>query len=118
MKSKKPAHPSGKSSAAPQIYATTFPALRQFLRGYLHEDWQDEHDSPAAAARQFCEDASPEGRNDVAREWEAFRKEAKNLSLPAISSFLGDQLGAAWSPKTADALEAVSSVFRPFVPKV
>jgi len=101
-----------------QISAANFPSLRQFLRGYLHEDWQDEHDSPAEAAQQFCEDAAPEERRVVAMEWEAFRQQTKNLSLPAISTLLSGPLGTAWSPRTADALEAVSAVFKPFARKM
>jgi len=96
------------------VSAGTFPALRRFLRGYLHEDWPEDHDSPAEAARQFCEDASAEERQDVAREWEAFRQRTKNLSLPAISALLSTQLGSAWQPKTPDQIEAISLVFRPF----
>ena len=104
--------------AAPEVSGDAFPALRQFLRGYLHQDWQDEHDSPEEAARQFCEDASPEERQDVAQEWDAFRRQTKNLSLPAISTLLSGPLGTAWSPRTADALEAVSAVFKPFARKM
>jgi hypothetical protein len=110
--------PGPSPAAASEISAATFPALRQFLRGYLHEDWQEEHNSPAEAARQFCEEASPEERREVAREWEAFRQRTKNLSSPAISLLLSSQLGAAWNPKTSDQLEAVSAVFRPFAGKI
>src|SRR5258708_11936576 len=80
------------------VSAGTFPGLRQFLRGYLHEDWQEEHDSPAEAARQFCDDASSEERQEVAREWEELRQRTKNLSVPAGSGLLSYQLGAAWLP--------------------
>jgi hypothetical protein len=96
------------------VSAGTFPALRQFLRGYLHEDWQEDHDTPAEAAQQFCEDASLEERQDVAREWEAFRQRTRNLSLPAISALLSTQLGASWELNTTEQLDAVSAVFRPF----
>jgi hypothetical protein len=96
------------------VSAGTFPALRQFLRGYLHEDWQEDHDSPSGAAEQFCEDASAEERQDVAREWEEFRQRTKNLSLPAVSALLNKQLGAAWRPETSEQIEAISAVFRPF----
>jgi len=97
-----------------RVSAGTFPALRQFLRGYLHEDWQEDHNTPAEAAQQFCEDASAKEREDVAREWEAFRQRTKNLSLPAVSALLNKQLGAAWQPETSDQIEAISAVFRPF----
>lgn len=100
-----------------QISPANFPALRQFLRGYLHQDWQEEYDSPEEAAQQFCDDASPRERHDVAREWEAFHRQTKNLSLPAVSAVLSDQLGAAWAPQAASHLEAISAIFRPFSSK-
>jgi len=118
MTAKKTTTKSGAAEGKLPVSAGTFPALRRFLRGYLHEDWQEDHDSPAEAAQQFCEDASAEERQDVAREWEAFRQRTKNLSLPAISVLLSSQLGAAWNPKTSDQLEAVSAVFRPFARKI
>ncbi len=106
------------SQVSPELSVDSFPALREFLRGYLHEDWQDEHESPEEAAQQFCDDASPEERRNVAQEWHAFRQLTKNLSLPAISAALNGPLGAAWSPKTTEPLEAISAIFRPFVRKM
>src|SRR5882724_5572195 len=64
------------------VSAGTFPALRRFLRGYLHEDWPEDHDTPAEAAEQFCEDASAEERQDVAREWEELRQGRKIFRYP------------------------------------
>jgi|SRR5450432_1315478 len=106
--------PSGESEGKLPVSAGTFPALRRFFRGYLHEDWQEEHDSAAEAGEQFCEDATAEERQDVAREWEEFRQRTKNLSLPALSALLNTHLGAAWDPKTEEQIEALSAVFRPF----
>jgi hypothetical protein len=121
MKTRKTAakkSPGPSPAASSKISPADFPALRQFLRGYLHQDWKAEHDSPAQAAQQFCEDASPPECGAVAREWEAFRKQTKNLSLPAISGILSAQLGAAWDPQDPGQLEAISSVFRPFAGKM
>ncbi len=106
--------PAKSAPASPQISASTFPALRQFLRGYLHQDWKQEYESPAEAAQQFCEDADTEERQRVAREWLDFCQQTKNLSLPAISGLLRDQLGAAWSVRSIEDFEAVSMVFRGF----
>ena len=100
-----------------EISADSFPALRQFLRGYLHEDWQDEYDSPAEAAQLFCEDADSDERQQVAREWIDFCQRTKNLSLPAIAGLLSDKLGASWHLKSLDDLEAISAVFRQFARK-
>jgi len=110
--------PSGQVPTAPQISAAKFPALREFLRGYLHQDWQDEYDSPDKAAREFCQDASPDERQRLADEWEAFRQQTKNLSLPAISAVLSTQLGGAWSPRGLEQFEAISGVFREFARRI
>jgi CdiI immunity protein len=115
MKDKKAAKSTPES---PQISALGFPALREFLRGYLHEDWQEEYDSPAKAAQQFCTDASPQERQDVAREWSDFRSRTKNLSLPVVSGLLNDKLGASWTAKSTDDLEAISAVFHQFARKI
>ena len=104
--------------SSPQISETAFPALRQFLRGYLHEDWKEEYDSPADAAQQFCEDADPQERQLVAGEWIAFCQQTKNLSLPVISGLLSGKLGAAWNAQSAADLQAISAVFREFANKI
>ena len=105
-------------ASTPQISAATFPALREFLRGYLHQDWPDEYSTPAEAARDFCQDASPQERTTVKDQWEAFRQQTKNLSLPAISSLLSKQLGADWSPQNTDQFDAISAVFREFAQEI
>lgn len=117
-KSPKKSAASSSDASTPQISAASFPALRDFLRGYLHQDWQDEYTTPAEAARQFCGDASPEERNTVKDQWEAFRQQTKNLSLPAISGLLSKQLGADWSPQSTDQFDAISAVFREFAREV
>ena len=94
-----------------------FPSLRQFLRGYLHEDWQDEYETPAEAAEQFCEDADAEERQHVALEWIAFCEQTKNLSLPATASLLSDKLGSSWHLKSPEELQAISAVFAQFARK-
>lgn len=117
QKKKMPPKKDAKTDAS-LISASISPAIHQFLRGYLHQDWQDEYDSPAEAAQQFCDDASPEERQDLAREWETFRRQTKNLSLPAVSKVLNSKLGADWSPKSLADFDAVSAVFRPFAHKM
>ena len=104
-------------NSPPEISAASFPALHQFLRGYLHQDWQDEYDSPAEAAQQFCEDTDGDDRHQVADEWIAFRQHTKNLSYPAIATLLSDKLGSSWHLKSPDDLEAISAVFQPFARK-
>ena len=106
-----------KPNPTAEISPENFPSLRQFLRGYLHEDWQDEFETPAEAAQQFCEDADAEERQHVALEWIAFCQQTKNLSLPAIASLLSDRLGSSWLLKSPDELESLCAIFRQFVRK-
>ena len=107
MKPKKtaPKPPAGGLSAA------DFPALRQFLRGYLHEDWREEYDSAADAARQFTEDADVAEFRQVAREWQRFREYTKRWSLAAVNKTLAEALGGSWRVVDPKELDAVSQVF-------
>jgi len=109
MKAKKtaPKPPAGAISAA------DYPALRQFLRGYLHEDWREEYDSAADAARQFAEDADAGERQQLALEWQRFREHTKNWSLAAINQVLSGTLGGSWRVTDPSELDAVSLVLRP-----
>ena len=59
MSQKRPDH------TPPEISSADFPALRDFLRGYFHEDVVDEYGSAEAAARQFCEDADAQQRTGL-----------------------------------------------------
>jgi hypothetical protein len=95
------------------VSAADFPALRQFLRGYLHEDWREEYDSAADAARQFAEDADACELRQVAEEWQRFREHTKNWSLAAINDVLSGTLGGSWRVTDPSELDAVSLVLRP-----
>jgi hypothetical protein len=77
--------------------------LRQFFEGYLHEDFVQEHRSPAGALRAFEADAS-------AAELRRFRAEAKRL-LARVDSYELDEvrellarLGSAWAPRSRAAV--------------
>lgn len=58
---------------------TEFPSLRNFFRGYFHEDCIDEYGSLEKAARQFVKDADREQRKLVAHEWVEFLKSFSSL---------------------------------------
>jgi hypothetical protein len=109
MKAKKP---HAKPAAAGEISAAEFPALRQFLRGYLHEDWREENETAADAARQFLEDADATERQHVANEWQKFRERTKGASLEVMNRILDQTFGAGWRVLDPVELDAVSLVFR------
>ncbi len=58
------------SNSKPDITAANFSALHTFLRGYFHEDVEDEYGTAPEAADQFCDDAETAERIPVAREWQ------------------------------------------------
>jgi len=89
---------------ASSFSAADFPALRSFLRGYLHQDMKDEYGSPEEAAREFCSDASGEERAAVAAEWSRFLARTKDQPLDAINRILTGPLGSSYALTTEDVL--------------
>src|SRR5260221_14383094 len=88
-----------------------FPALREFLRGYLHEDLEDEYGSPQGAAEQFVQDADPKQRAAVAEEWSALLQRSRNFTLDQVNQTL-QQLGSAWTFGSLAEIQGVADVFR------
>jgi hypothetical protein len=87
-----------------------FARLEYFLRGYLHQDWKQEHGSLQRAAQQFCDDLNPDERSQVLREWHEFVESTNAQPLDEIARRLR-KLGSAWQPsKTAD-LDQITRVF-------
>jgi hypothetical protein len=70
-----------------------YPAIRAFVRGYLHQDAAAEYGSARAAAQQFYRDADPSQIHELRREWSHFRR--RHISLSDINRSL-QQLGGAW----------------------
>jgi len=90
------------------ISADDFPALRDFLAGYLHEDFADEHASPEGAVRAFARDAD-EGelqalKDDSRRFAERIAEWSSADARRALRS-----LGAAWAPRSHTALQLLLS---------
>lgn len=86
-------------------------ALQDFLRGYLHEDWKQEHGSPEQAAQHFWDDADPEQRAQLRAEWQEFVESAKNQPLDEVARRLR-KLGSAWQPSHASDLDDITRVLQ------
>jgi len=86
-----------------------FATLEYFLRGYLHEDWKQEHGSLKHAAQQFCHDANSDERNQVLTEWQEFVDSAKAQPLDEIARRLR-KLGSAWQPSKTSDLDEITRV--------
>ena len=90
--------------------AAEFPALRDFLSGYLHQDFQDEYESAVGAAKAFCGDASDAEIVAVRNEWNTWRSRLGNAPLTKIASSLR-ALGSAWQPDRIEALDQLGLAF-------
>jgi hypothetical protein len=85
--------------------AENFPVLRDFLRGYFHQDWNDDYGSAREAAEQFCRDAGKVSAARLAAEWEQLNRiSARHLDTTV--EFLG-RLGGAWNPTSQDELKEI-----------
>jgi hypothetical protein len=96
---------------AKTITQNEYPALREFFRGYLHEDLQDEYGSPQNAAKQFMQDADQNQRATVAEEWSALLQRTRNFTLGQMNQGL-QQLGSAWTFESLAEIQGVADVFR------
>lgn len=95
---------------APAVDARDFPALREFLRGYLHEDFPDEFGSAVGAAAAFLRDASAEELSSVRAEAFRLRQLTAGTSLHEARRLFSEGFGCAWrvgSPAEVEALLAV-----------
>jgi hypothetical protein len=93
-----------------------FAALREFVRGYLNQDFEDEYGSAAEAAKAYCEDASEEERTRTAKEWKAFVDGTAGDDADAVNRKLAG-LGAGWNVLAVKDLDAVTAVFGKYAKK-
>lgn len=98
--------------ASPSFSAADYPALRSFLRGYLHEDMKDEYGSPEEAAREFCSDSSGEEHAAVASEWSRFLAQTHGQSIDTINKILTGPLGSSQT-LTEEDISRISAALSP-----
>jgi len=89
-----------------------FPALRAFMRSYLHQDFGEEYGSVEEAVRTFCEDANRDEVAAVAKEWRGFLEATKGRSLTEINNLLSSKLGSAWNATKEDELSQISAALQ------
>jgi len=102
-------HPDHAKTA--EISAAEFPALRDFLRGYFHEDLLDEYGSAEAAARQFCKDADAAQRKAVADEWTRLMERVPWAAMNAAIH----KLGSSYEFESHDEIKKVAVIFGKYV---
>jgi len=90
------------------ISADDFPALRDFLAGYLHEDFAAEHTSPEGAVRAFTRDADVDELQALKDDSRRFAERIDRWSWPEARRALR-VLGGAWAPGSRAALNSLLS---------
>lgn len=104
---------SGSRKTLRSLKADDFPALRDFLDGYLHEDFVQEHGTPEAAVRAFIADASADEQNQLRNDAQRFAAAIHDWPWSDARLALR-RLGGSWTPGSRAALEAwLALVARP-----
>jgi hypothetical protein len=86
-----------------------YPALRDSLPGYLHEDFQETSGTVAGAVEAFLSEASEEEIQAVREEWQRLRKQFAGRPLKELQAALA-QLGIAWRPASEAELRGVDGI--------
>lgn len=95
-------HAEDRQRLAPEVTRGAFPMLATFLRGYLHQDWALDYESPQQARDVFLADASVEERAEYAREAQRITHLVSAMSLRDVTTLLTDRLGGHWIPESLD----------------
>lgn len=96
------ARPSRRPAAA-RIDATRYPALADFLAGYLHQDFAVEHRTALVAADAFKRDATPQERRQLRDQARRFATATADWPLARVREALAT-LGSAWHPRDGAAV--------------
>ncbi|HWR13725.1 MAG TPA: hypothetical protein VN577_02785 [Terriglobales bacterium] len=88
-----------------------FPVLRDFARGYLHQDVVPEYGSPLKAASVYFADLGDEERRQLSREASKMERAAKPWDLDTVNRTLAE-MGAAVVLSSTEEFFQILKVFR------
>jgi len=86
--------------------ASDFPELRRVFAGYLHEEFVQEHGTPAQALEAFRHDADAGERTRFAQEATRFLEQTRALDFDDVAELVS-ALGSAWTPASRHDLEVL-----------
>lgn len=89
-----------------------FPALREFLPAYLHQDFREEYGTVAQAVKEFLADADSDEAEGVKSEWRQLRKLLTGHPFSDFQAAL-QKLGSAWRPQSETDLKDVDEILSP-----
>lgn len=96
-----PAEASRATPVVPSISAEAFPHFSTFCRGYLHQDFMQEHASVAGALDAFVRDLPAAERAVVAAEGARLLAALAELPVARLRTVLSSIFRSAWHPPTA-----------------
>ena len=112
-KRSRPSKPQDDAAAAPRrLRREAFPALRGFLRGYLHQDFAAVHGSIRDAAAAFRAEASDAERDRLVQELESLAHLFASRPARLLHVFMTDELGSAWAPESRQQLTELLEALR------
>ena len=86
-----------------------YPALREMLPAYLHQDFADEYGTACEAVNGFVQEASGDEILQVKEDWQRLRKAFAARPLKEIQSALA-RLGSAWAPLNETDLKRLDEI--------
>ena len=95
-----------RTSHHPQFDPAQFPRLREFARGYLHQDLIPEYGSAFEATRAYLRDLAAADQKEAAAEAFRFRGLAQHWSNQAANQAIA-ALGGSWTFISKDELNQV-----------
>ena len=97
----------GRKSGA--FAAADYPALRESLAGYLHEDFQETSGTVTGAVELFLQEANAEEIQQVREEWRGLRRQFAGRPFEELQTAL-IKLGIAWRPAAEEELRRVDEI--------
>ena len=90
--------------------ADLFPLLREFARGYLHQDLIPEYGNPMGAAKAYMADLGINERKDLATESREMLTLVRQWNATELNQQL-HRMGAAWNFVSLDEFEQLLRLF-------
>ena len=94
-------------------HAAAYPALTQFARAYLHEDFLHEYGGPLEAARAFRADANPAECRALADELTQLVSASSGWSPAKLAAFMTGPIGGAWATASPSVLREMAAILAP-----
>jgi hypothetical protein len=93
-----------RSDSEPTFHDSELKALRAFVGGYLHQDFVEEHKTPAGALDAYCRETNRAGILDLESDLDRFIARTSAMPFIAAREIFIRELRSGWSPPNRAAL--------------